>query len=113
MKTLKIAGLILAYLILVIASNIGLKLSALSQELRSFLQWQVVGNMLGFLGVLTLTLLLRLMPLHLAYAFTYGLSFIGVQVVGARLFFHEAITPLQWLGIALIAVGIAIVSLGR
>ena len=91
MKALKIAGLILAYLILVIASNIGLKLSALSQELRSFLQWQAVGNVLGFLGVLTLTLLLRLMPLHLAYAFT----------------------PLQWLGIALIAVGIAIVSLGR
>ncbi len=113
MKTLKIAGLILVYLILVVASNIGLKLSALSQELRSFLWWQAVGNVLGFLGVLTLTLLLRLMPLHLAYALAYGLSFMGVQVVGARLFFHEAIAPVQWLGIVLITVGIAIVSLGR
>ncbi|HIC93911.1 MAG TPA: hypothetical protein EYP09_06660 [Anaerolineae bacterium] len=113
MKALKTAGLILAYLILVIASNIGLKLSALSQELRGFLWWQAVGNALGFLGVLTLTLLLRLMPLHLAYALTYGLSFVGVQVVGARLFFREAIAPVQWLGIAFIAVGIVIVSLGR
>ena len=113
MKTLEIAGLVLIYLILTIASNIGFKLSALSRGLQGFLGWQVIGNVFGLLGVLAFTFLLRLLPLHLAYAFTYGLGFVGVQVVGAHFFFHEAIAPTQWLGIALIAIGIVFVSLGR
>jgi len=113
MKTLIIAGLILLYLIFTVVSNIGFKRSAASSGLRDFLRWQVVGNVAGFLAVLTLTLLLRFIPLHLAYAFTAGLGFVAVQFVGAHLVFGEAITTGQWLGIALIAGGVVMVSLGR
>jgi len=41
------------------------------------------------------------------------LGFVAVQFVGAHLVFSEAITTNQWLGIALIAGGVVIVSLGR
>jgi multidrug transporter EmrE-like cation transporter len=113
MKTLAIAGLILAYVFFTVVSNVGFKRSAASSGPRDFLRWQVMGNLAGFLSVLALTGLLRFIPLHLASAFTYGLGFVAVQVIGAHLIFGEAITSSQWLGIALITGGIVMVSLRR
>lgn len=113
METLAIAGLILTNLFFTVTSNVGFKWSAASRGLRDFLWWQVVGNVAGFLGVLSFTFLLRLIPLYMAYAFTAGLGFVSVQVIGARLIFGEAITASQWLGIALIASGVVLVSLGQ
>jgi multidrug transporter EmrE-like cation transporter len=113
MKTLTIAGLILTNIFFIVVSNVALKWSAASHGLRDFLWWQVVGNVAGFLGVLAFTFLLRLVPLYLAYAFTAGLGFVSVQVIGARLIFGEAITANQWLGIAFIASGVILVSLRR
>ncbi len=113
MKTVAIAGLILANLASTVVSNVGLEWSAASSKLRGFLWWQVVGNVTGFLGVLAFTFLLRFIPLHLAYAFTAGLGFVAVQFFGAHLVCGEVITTSQWLGMALITVGVVIVSLGR
>ncbi len=98
----------------VVTSNIGAKLSAASAGWRGFLAWQVVGNLAGFLGVLAFTLLLKFIPLHLAYGVGAGLGFVLVQVIAARLFFHEHITLIQWVGVALVALGILfIIALGR
>lgn len=113
MKTVAIAGLILTNIFFTVVSNVGFKWSAASPGPRGFLRWQVVGNVAGFLSVLALTSLLRFIPLYLAYAFTAGLGFVAVQVVGAYLIFGEAITTSQWLGIALITGGIVMVSLHR
>jgi len=113
MKTLAIAGLILVNISFTVVSNVGLEWSAASNRLRGFLWWQVVGNVAGFLGVLAFTFLLRFIPLHLAYAFTAGLGFVAVQFFGAHLVCGEAITTSQWLGMALIAGGVVIVSLDR
>lgn len=113
MRNLAIMGLILAYLILAVVANVSFKRSAGSPDWKSFLQWQAVGNLAGFLSVLALTGLMRYLSLHLAYTFTIGLGFVAVQVFGARLIFHEAITTGQWVGTALIAGGIALVSLSR
>ncbi len=113
MRSLSIVGLILSNLIFTVASNIGFKLSADSAGWQSFLWWQVVGNSAGFLSVITFTFLLRLVSLHLAWAVTAGFGFALVEILGARFFFHEAITAWQWFGVALITSGIFIVSLGR
>lgn len=92
-----------------ILANIGFKFSAESTTLRGFLIWQVIGNLAGLVTVLTLTFLLRFLPLHVAFPLTTGLSLVGVQVVAAAIFFRESITPLQWLGTLLIAVGVILV----
>jgi len=95
-----------------ILANAGFKLSAASSGWRGFLGWQVVGNLAGFITVLTLTGLLRYLPLHVAYPITAGLAVIGVQVVAARWLFGEAISSGQWLGTLLVAIGIVLVSRG-
>lgn len=93
-------------------ANASFKLSAASPGLRGFLAWQIVGNLAGFITVLTLTGLLRYLPLHVAYPITAGLAVVGVQVIAARWFFGEAISPGQWLGALFIIVGIVLVGRG-
>lgn len=48
-------------------------------------------------------------PLSFAYPFV-GLSYIVIVLV-ARLVLHEHVPPLRWLGVAIVATGIAIVGL--
>lgn len=113
MRVLSIVGLTVSNLIFTVVSNIGFKLSADSSTWQSFLWWQVVGNLAGFAAVIAFTVLLRLISLHVAWAITAGFGFALVEVLGARLFFHEAISSWQWFGVALITIGIFVVSLGR
>jgi multidrug transporter EmrE-like cation transporter len=94
-------------------SNVAFKWSALSVTWREFITWQVVGNLAGLASVITFTLLLRLIPLNVAYAVTAGLGFVLVQAVGASFIFHEGIAPIAWFGSALIVMGILLVSWGR
>ncbi len=113
MRTLTIAGLILLNVVFNVIANVGFKWSALSARLKEFLTWQVVGNVSGFLAVLTLTFVMRFIPLSQALAFSWGLGFVAIQVVGAHFIFHEVITPLQWVGVALVSGGLIIISVGR
>ena len=105
-------ALLMTNLIFNIISNAGFKVSAGSSSWREFLVWQVAGNLAGFITVLTLTGLLRFIPLHVAYPVTTGLAVVGVQVVAAWWLFHEPITTAQWLGTLLIAIGIFLVGRG-
>jgi multidrug transporter EmrE-like cation transporter len=93
-----------------IVANSSFKVSAFSPNWRGFLAWQVVGNIAGFITVLTLTGLLRYIPLGVAYPVTVGLAVLGVQIVGARVIFHEPIAPAQWLGTLLIVLGIMLIG---
>jgi len=93
-----------------IVANASFKLSAASPTLRGLLTWQLIGNLAGFITVLTLTGLLRFFPLHVAYPVTTGLAVIGVQVVAASLLFHETISSEQWLGTLLVAAGIVLIG---
>jgi len=101
-----IAALIGGNLLFNIAANASFKVSADSHTWREFLLWQVVGNLAGLITVLTLTGLLHYVPLRVAFPLTTGLTVIGVQVGAAWWLFHEPITPSQWAGTLLIAVGI-------
>ncbi len=99
-----------ANLLFNIIAHVGFKQSAIASGWRSFLLWQVLGNLSGFLAVLSLTGVLRVVPLHVAYPVSAGLAVIGVQVVAARWVFHEPISTQQWLGSALVVAGIALIG---
>ena len=99
-----------ANLLFNIVANSSFKASAGSSNWRGFLFWQVVGNLAGFVTVLTLTALLRSVPLRVAFPVTIGLAVIGVQVVSARLLFHEPVSSAQWLGTLLVVAGIALIG---
>jgi multidrug transporter EmrE-like cation transporter len=112
MKNLWIAFFAMGNLAAILTSNVGLKLSANAGNLRSFLVWQVFGNLTGFVGVLSFTALLRYVPLNVGFGVTGGLGFVLVQVVGARLLLREPIFPLQWLGTGLVVLGITLIAFG-
>ena len=110
LKPIVIVALALVNLGAVVLSQIGFKWAANSQDWRGFVSGQIIGNLAGFVGVLTLTLLMRYVPMHLATAISMGLGFVLVQVVAAHWLFHEPLQVGQWLGIALVAIGIIVIS---
>jgi multidrug transporter EmrE-like cation transporter len=93
-----------------VLGNASFKLSALSANWKGLVGWQVVCNLAGFVTVLTLTGLLKYLPLHVAQPMAQGLAILGVQIVAAKLFFHEAISPTQWIGMLLIIGGIVLIQ---
>lgn len=113
MRTGLTVALVVANVAMVVISNVSFKFSALSAHWRGFLAWQVVGNLAGFASVLSLTFLLKQIPLNAAYALSAGLGFVLVEVVGARFIFHEAVSATQWFGVMLVTGGILLIFQGR
>jgi multidrug transporter EmrE-like cation transporter len=107
---LTLAALFGANLVFNVVANASFKVSASSTNWRAFLLWQVIGNLAGLITVLTLTALLRYIPLAVAYPVTVGLAVIGVQVVGALILFRETISLMQWVGTLLIVMGILLIG---
>jgi multidrug transporter EmrE-like cation transporter len=98
--------LIAVNLIFNILANASFRISALSPTWRGLLTWQVVGNLAGLATVITLTWLLRYIPLSVAFPLTTGLTLLGVQFVAASWIFHEPISGRQWLGTLAMLIGI-------
>jgi multidrug transporter EmrE-like cation transporter len=111
------AGLILMLIVInllsILFSQVSFKWSAMSPDWKGLLRWQIIGNILGFISVLTLTALLKFIPLHEANAITVGIGFILVQVIGAQLIFHEPVSRSGWMGAGLITAGILLISVRR
>lgn len=103
-------ALVLGNLLFNVVANASFKVSALSGNWRGFLTWQIVGNLAGFITVLTLTWLLRYLPLHTAFTVTTGLAVLGVQIGAAALLFREPISRADWLGAGFIVFGILLVG---
>jgi undecaprenyl phosphate-alpha-L-ara4N flippase subunit ArnE len=103
-------GLLAINLFFNVLANTSFKFSATSPNWRGILAWQVLGNLSGLITVITLTLLMRTLPIRVAVPMTIGMTVIGVQIVAARLVFHEPISPLQWLGTVLVVAGIALIG---
>jgi multidrug transporter EmrE-like cation transporter len=110
MRELKIAAMLLLHSGLSSVANVGFKLSSASSDWQRFWLWQILGNLAGFAGVLTLTGLMRLMPVHVVYPVAQGLSVLAVQLLVARLVFQETIRAPQWLGSALVIAGIVLIG---
>ena len=109
-KSAVIFGLVLGNLLFNIVANASFKVSAESASARGFLTWQVIGNLAGFITVLTLTGLLRFIPLHVAFTVTTGLAVIGVQLVAGKMIFGEVIPLGHWVGALFVILGIALLS---
>ncbi|WP_322801428.1 hypothetical protein [Thermoflexus sp.] len=105
--------LVLLYQGLVVIANFGFKRSAESTTALTFLAWQILGNLSGFLSVLTYTALLRWLPVHIAVSPTMGLGFASIQVFTAWLIFREPIGIWKWIGTALVVLGVALIARGR
>jgi multidrug transporter EmrE-like cation transporter len=108
--TLLTFALFLANFLFNVISNASFKYSAQSPGWNGIIAWQIVGNLAGFITVVTLTLLLRNTALNVAFPITAGLSVVGVQVFAAWLLFHEPISPVKWLGTLLIVLGIILIG---
>ncbi len=93
-----------------IVANAAFRVSARSATWSEVVGWQVVGNLAGFVTVVSLTGLLRYVPLAIAFPVTTGMSILGVQVVAARWLFHEPVGTWQWLGALLIGLGVFLVQ---
>lgn len=103
-------GLIVLNMAFNVLANASFRISAMSPTWRGILTWQVVGNLAGFVTVITLTLLLRHMPLSLAFPLTTGLAVLGVQMIASIWLFHEPISQRQWLGTLAIVIGIWLIQ---
>ena len=108
--TLVTFALFLANFLFNVVSNASFKFSAQRPDWYGIIAWQVVGNLAGFITVITLTLLLRNTSLNVAFPITAGLSVVGVQVFAAWLLFHEPISLVKWLGTLLIVFGIILIG---
>ncbi len=102
--------LVVVNLIFNIVANASFKYSANSATWGKFFFWQIIGNLAGLVTVITLTALLKFIPLEVAFPVTTGLAVIGVQVFASHWFFHEEISPTHWLGTLFIAAGIVLFS---
>jgi multidrug transporter EmrE-like cation transporter len=106
------AGFLLCYLVFVTTSNVFLKLSAEAGETLLFVTMLAAGNLVGFVGVLAYTGLLRTLPLHVAFPLSRGLVVLGVQLVAALLVFHETFRVTEAAGAVLVTAGILLVGAG-
>lgn len=105
-----VTSLLLTNLFFNILANASFKVSIANHDWSHFLVWQVIGNLAGFITVLTLTGLLVFIPLHVAFPITTGLAVIGVQIASAKYIFSEPVSAPQWLGTILIVVGILLIG---
>ncbi len=108
---MKFALLVLGYAISMAGSNLLFKVASEKAGTPWWL-WFLAGNVVGFGCPVLITYALREQSPHLVYAFTLGAGFVLVQVAG-WVFFHAPVTAMQVGGLALTAVGLVMLQLGK
>jgi drug/metabolite transporter (DMT)-like permease len=106
-------GLIFLNQVLNVGATTGFALSGNSSTPQRFVFWQVVGSVFGLGTQLSFAGLVRFSSLEFANAIGIGLAFVSAQVFSAYVFFHIPFTAFQWLGTALVFVGILLIALGK
>lgn len=97
-----------------IIANLLLKIGAMAppgaNAVFRNVSWQSLAGIFAFgFSLLIYTWVLRSIPLNVAQAFT-AFQFVGV-VLASAILLSEAIPPLRWVGLALIAAGILLVAI--
>jgi len=103
-------ALIALNVLFTIVANAAFRVSARSGTWSGVVTWQIVGNLAGLVTVVSLTALLRYLPLTVAFPVTTGMGILGVQLVGARWLFNESVDLTQWAGAMLIGLGIFLIQ---
>jgi multidrug transporter EmrE-like cation transporter len=104
-----LALLVVLFSIASTSAAIQFKLSSASAGGKALWHF-ILGNLIGVLGPVTLTLALRRGHPNLVYARCYGCAFTLLQIVSWRLF-QQPLSPLQWTGAALVGVGILLLQI--
>jgi multidrug transporter EmrE-like cation transporter len=105
------ALLLILYAVLVTASNALVKVSAGAAWFWPFILPFAAGNIAGLGGVLVYSLMLKRMPLHIAFPLTRGFGVLGVQLGASVLLFREALRPTEIAGAVLVTAGIVLAGL--
>jgi multidrug transporter EmrE-like cation transporter len=105
-----ISALVALNVIFTIVANAAFRFSARSATWSEVLTWQVLGNLAGLATVVSLTGLLRYVPLTIAFPVTTGISILGVQLVAAKWLFNEPVNTVQWAGALLIGLGVFLIQ---
>ena len=109
MQQLKVVLLVVVYVAVSCFSNVAYKYSV-AGGLKNLLTWQILANTVGILGVVSLSWLYKLIPIHIAYPVVQALLIVSIQVVAARLIFKESISTWQWTGTGLIVLGMFLIA---
>lgn len=114
---MKTTLMFIAMITCTVVANLLLKTGATADEVRQtglagLMNWRVVLGLVAFgSAALIYLLLLRWIPLNVAQSFMAA-QFIAV-IVASAVVLSEPIRPGQWVGIALIAIGITVVGWTR
>lgn len=87
--------------------------SAHADRFRTFVFWQIVGGVFGLGVQLSFAGLVRFWSLMAANVIGIGVAFVSAQVFAAYLIFNESFHAAQWLGTALVFVGLVLVAVGH
>lgn len=106
-NALSAAGLLVIY---ALTSCLGLYLMKAAEAVKS--QIFLLGLILYVVGAAIWMVILRLLPLSLAFPIAAGVLVIGTMLTGA-VFLSENVTAWQIAGAAMIMAGIALMAMGR
>ncbi len=74
--------------------------------------WFALGNLIGFLGPVSITLALKQGSASGIFALSVGLGFLVLQL-SLWAFYHEPMSLFQWAGAGFIVVGLVLINGGR
>jgi len=107
---LLLVGLVLLYVFFFDLSHYAFKMSVSRAGVKNLLYYQFVGNFAGFLAVICYTIMLKFLPLYLAFAIATGLGQLFLYTLVSRVVLKEVFGIYQVIGIVLILAGILLVS---
>lgn len=106
-------GLAVLNQIMNIGATTGFAFSGRSENAKGFLLWQIIGSVFGLGTQLTFAGLVRFSSVRWASAIGIGLAFVSAEVFSAYAIFREAFSRTQWLGVALVSVGLILIAGGK
>ena len=100
--------MILGFVAFYTGDNVCLRVSSERTGATAF-WWFAAGNVLGFIATVMLTFALKSQNPNIIFALAQGGGFCVLQLTAFYLF-RVPLTPLQWIGVSLIALGVVFVQ---
>lgn len=106
MRTFYVGLLVMGFVASSVASSLIFRVAS-QHSGKMALMYFVLGNMAGIAVPVCLTLALKGSNPNIIYALTIGGAFCVLQLA-SYFFFREHLSPVQWTGVALVAVGVVL-----
>ncbi len=112
-QSILIAGIVLLNQVFNVGATAAFALSGKAEAASGFVFWQIAGGLFGLGLQITFAGMVRFFSVQFANSVGIGLSFLTAQIIVAYLFFHEPFSAIQWVGSALVLVGILLIAAGH